>query len=225
MEFFDATLRLGRVFDLINPSKVKRAFDKDVVADLPKMVERRVEEAIDWMVASDIRQWQGVMDLLEKRRLQHADRIVGRVAGVFEHDRARLLEGARRESQRAVEAYDHDAESSRMAESVQVAVAGTAALQVGALGLGTIVTMLATTAMGDITGLLAAGALSIVGLLVLPAKTRTAKNEMRAKVEAMRRRLMEALTAQFDHEVATAWPASGRRLRPTRASCAPSGSG
>ena len=201
MEFFDATLRLGRVFDLINPSKIKRAFDEEVVADLPKVVERRVEEAIDWMVASDVRQWQGVMDLLEKRRLQHADRIVGRVAGVFEHDRARLLEGARRESQRAVEAYDHDAESSRMAESVQVAVAGTAALQVGALGLGTIVTMLATTAMGDITGLLAAGALSVVGLLVLPAKRGTAKNELRTKVEVMRGRLMEALTAQFEHEL------------------------
>src|SRR6185436_2719773 len=120
---------------------------------------------------------------------------------VFEHDRARLLEGARRESQRAVEAYDHDAESSRMAESVQVAVAGTAALQVGALGLGTIVTMLATTAMGDLMGLLAAGALSVIGLLVLPAKRGTAKNELRTSVEAMRRRLMEALTAQFDHEL------------------------
>ena len=202
LEFFDETLRLGRVFDLVNPSKLKRAFDKEVVADLPKVVERRVEEAIDWMVASDMRQWQGVMDLLERRRLQHADRIVGRVSGVFEHDRARLLEGARRESQRAVESYDHDAESSRMADSVQVAVAGTAALQVGALGLGTIVTMLATTAMGDITGLVAAGALSVIGLLVLPAKRGTAKKELRTKVEAMRQRLMEALTAQFDHELA-----------------------
>jgi small GTP-binding protein len=202
LEFFDATLRLGRVFDLINPSKLKRAFDEEVVADLPKVVERRVEEAIDWMVASDMRQWQGVMDLLERRRLQHADRIVGRVAGVFEHDRARLLEGARRESQRAVESYDHDAESSRMADSVQVAVAGTAALQVGALGLGTIVTMLATTALGDITGLVAAGALSVIGLLVLPAKRGTAKKELRTKVEAMRGRLMEALAAQFDHELA-----------------------
>jgi small GTP-binding protein len=202
LEFFDETLRLARIFDLINPSKLKRAFDEKVVADLPKVVERRVEEAIDWMVANDIRQWQGVTDLLERRRLEHADRIVGRMAGVFEHDRARLLEEARRESQRAVESYDHDAESSRMADSVQVAVAGTAALQVGALGLGTIVTMLATTAMGDITGLVAAGALSVVGLLVLPAKRGTAKKELRAKVEAMRKRLMEALTAQFDHELA-----------------------
>jgi small GTP-binding protein len=202
-EFFDSTLRLGRVFDLINSSKLKRAFEKEAVADLPREVQRRVDEAIDWMVASDMRQWQGVMELLEARRLQHADRIVGQVAGVFEHDRARLLEGARRESQRAVESYDHDAESSRMAESVQVAVASTAALQVGALGLGTVVTMLATTALGDISGLLAAGALSIVGLLVLPAKRAAAKKELATKVELMRTRLMEALTAQFEGELAS----------------------
>ena len=81
------------------------------MGDLPKVVERRVEEVIDWMVASDLRQWQGVTEHLERRRREHADRIVGSVSGGFEHDRARLLEDARREAQRAVESYDRDAES------------------------------------------------------------------------------------------------------------------
>jgi small GTP-binding protein len=202
MEFFDEMIRVARVFDLISQPRLKRAFEEKVVADLPKLVERRVEEVIDWMVSSDMRQWQGVMEHLERRRLQHADRMVGRVAGVFEHDRARLLEAARRGAARAVEGYDRDAESSRLAESVQVAVAGTAALQVGALGLGTALTMLATTTMADVTGVLAAGALSVLGLLVLPAKRVAAKNELRGKVESMRVRLMEALTTQFDHELA-----------------------
>lgn len=201
MEFFDEMLRLGRVFDLISQPRLKRAFEEKVVADLPKLVERRVEEVIDWMVSSDVRQWQGVMEHLERRRLQHADRLVGRVAGVFEHDRVRLLEAARREAARAVEGYDRDAESSRLAESVQVALAETAVLQVGALGLGTVLTMLATTTMADVTGVLAAGALSVLGLLVLPAKRVAAKNELRRKVESMRVRLMEALTTQFDQEL------------------------
>ena len=121
--------------------------------------------------------------------------------GVFEHDRARLLESVRREAQRALESYDRDKESSRLAESVQVAVAGTAALQVGALGLGTIVTMLATTTMADMTGILAAGALSVLGLLILPARRSAAKSELRGKVEDMRGRLMAALTGQFDEEL------------------------
>jgi small GTP-binding protein len=201
MEFFDEMLRLGRVFDLVSQTKLKRAFERDVVADLPKLVEKRVEEVIDWMVQSDVRQWQGVMEHLERRRTHHEGRLVGRVMGVFEHDRTRLLEGVRREAQRAVETYDRDKESSRLAESVQVAVAGTAALQVGALGLGTIVTMLATTTMADMTGILAAGALSVLGLLILPARRSAAKSELRAKVEDMRGRLMAALTRQFDEEL------------------------
>ena len=200
IDFFDSTLRLSRVFDLVNQSKLKLDFEKTVVADLPRVVERRVEEIIDWMVASDMRQWQGVMERLERRRVHHADRMVGRV-GSFEHDRTRLLESVRREAQRAVESYDQEAESSRMAESVQAAVAGVAALQVGALGLGAVVVVLASTTLADVTGILAAGAVSVLGLLVLPTKREMAKNELRGKVAAMRGRLMEALTGQFDHEL------------------------
>jgi small GTP-binding protein len=201
MEFFDEMLRVGRVFDLVSQSKLKRAFEREVVADLPQHVEKRVEEVIDWMVQSDLRQWQGVMEHLERRKAHHSDRLVGRVMGVFEHDRARLLEGVRREAQRALESYDKDKESSRLAESVQVAVAGTAALQVGALGLGTLITMVASTTMVDMTGILAAGALSVLGLLILPARRAAAKSELRGKVEDMRTRLMAALTKQFDEEL------------------------
>jgi hypothetical protein len=165
------------------------------------VVEKRVDEVIDWMVQSDLRQWHGVMERLERRRLHHADRLVGRVGGAFEQGRERLLERVRREAQRALDTYDQAAEADRLATSVQAAVAGVAALQFGALGLGAVVVVLATTTMADITGILAAGAMSVIGLLVLPAKRGTAKNELRAKVDAMRTRLMEALTAQFDHEL------------------------
>ena len=202
MEFFDSTLRVGRVFDLVSRAKMRRAFEREVLADLAQVVERRVDEVIDWMVASDLRQWQSVIGHLEGRHLQHADQLLGEVASHFEHDRARLLEAVRRESQRALEGYDRDAESQRLAESVQVAVASTAALQVGAIGLGTLVTLLAGTTMADVTGLLAAGTLSLLGMLVLPAKRGAAKAELRRKVEEMRVRLMAALTGQFDHELA-----------------------
>jgi small GTP-binding protein len=201
LDFFDATLRLARVFDLVNQSKLKREFEKSVLADLPRVVDRRVEEVIAWMVASDVRQWQSVMERLERRRLHHADRMVGRVGSGFEYDRAQIFEGVRREAQRAVESYDQEAEANRLAESVQTAVASVAALQIGALGFGTVMVVLATTTMADITGILAAGALSVIGLLVLPAKRERAKNELRTKVEAMRERLMSALTGQFDHEM------------------------
>ncbi|HET8644033.1 MAG TPA: dynamin family protein, partial [Vicinamibacteria bacterium] len=193
MDFFDETLRIGRVFDLVSRSKLRRAFERDVLQDLPQQVERRVEEVIGWMVASDMRQWRGVTEMLERRRIHHAERLVGQVTGVFEHDRDQLLVAARREALRAVETYDRDHESERLASTVQAAVAGTAALQVSALGLGTIVTVLASSAAVDVTGILAAGSLSVLGLLVLPARRSGAKTELREKVEQMRVKLMGAL--------------------------------
>jgi hypothetical protein len=199
-DFFDDTLRIGRIFDLLSHHKVKRAFEQKVVGDLPRVVERQVEQVVLWMVDSDQRQWRAVAEHLERRRRAHEDRIVGSLAAGFDHDRVRLLDEARHAAQRALEHYDRDAESSRLADSVRVAVAGTAALQVGALGLGTIVTMVASTAAVDATGILAAGALSAIGLLVLPARRAGAKSELRAKVEEMRTRLLSALVVKFDEE-------------------------
>jgi hypothetical protein len=62
------------------------------------------------------------------------------------------------------------------------------------------VTMVASTAAVDATGILAAGALSAIGLLVLPARRAGAKTELRAKVEEMRTRLLTALVLKFDEE-------------------------
>jgi small GTP-binding protein len=199
-DFFDETLRIGRIFDLLSHRKIKRAFEEQVVGELPRVVERQVDQVVEWMVESDLRQWRSMADHLERRRRAHEDRIVGTMSSAFEHDRTRLLEEARRATQRALESYDRDAESDRLADSVRVAVAGTAALQVGALGLGAIVTMVASTAAVDVTGILAASALSAIGLLVLPARRSGAKSELRAKVEAMRAKLLSALVVQFEQE-------------------------
>jgi small GTP-binding protein len=201
MAFFDETVRLARVADLINKSKVKSEFEHKVVGDLPQVVEKRVNDVIDWMVSSELKQWQAVMNHLETRRAQHADRIVGQVGGSFDYDRQRLLETVGRSAARAVESYNKDEESTRLAESVQMAVASAALLEVGAVGLGTLVTMIASTSAVDVTGILAAGAVSVLGLLVIPAKRRKAKAELRKKVGQVREQLMSSLTGQFEREM------------------------
>ena len=200
-DFIDRTLRLSRIFDLVNQSKLKRDFEREVVADLPRLVEARVDEVIDWMVASHVKQWRAVVERLEERKGKHEGRMLGRVDGAFEADRARLLETVKRETRRVVETYDREAEANRLADSVRLAVAGTAFIQVGALGLGTVLTMAATSTLADVTGLLAAGVVSVLGLLVLPARRRAAREELRAKAEHLRHRLLAALTGQFDREL------------------------
>jgi small GTP-binding protein len=203
--FFEETLRLGRVFDLVNKSKVKADFERNVVSDLPQVVEKRVEAVIDWMVESELRQWQAVMDHIDERRSSREsreERMVGRLPGTFVQDRKRLLGTVGAAARRAVEGYDRDRESSRLADSVQTAVASTAVIEVSAVGLGALVSIIATTTAADVTGVLAASALSVVGLLVLPAKKRRAKTELNRKVAAVREQLMSSLRQQFERETA-----------------------
>ena len=199
-EYFDDTLRLSRALDLLNKAKIKGDFEQKVVGDAPQQIEIKVQEIIDWMVGSELRQWKAVSTSLENRRTQHSDRLVGEI-GSFDFDRDKLLETVGRAARRTIDGYDHGAEATRMAESVQTAVAGAALMEVSALGLGAIVTALATTQLADITGILAASTLAILGLLVLPAKRKRAKRELTAKTQDLRQKLMTSLTNQFTQEL------------------------
>ena len=170
------------------------------MVDVTQQFFTKVHEIIDWMLGSELRQLQAVSDSLESRRTQHSGRLVGEI-GTFDFDRDNLLETVGRAARRTVESYDHSAEATRMAESVQTAVAGAALMEVSALGLGAIVTALATTQLADITGLLAAGTLAVLGLLVLPTKRRKAKAELTAKIQSLRQKLVRSLTKQFKQEL------------------------
>ena len=203
MAYFDETMRIARFIDMLNKSKMKADFERNVVSDTPQLIERRVSEVIDWLVSSDLRQWHAVMEHLGKRRHAHADRIVGQVGGSFDTDRARLLDSVGRVAQRSIQSYDKEAEASRLAESVQVAVAGTALVEVGAIGLGAIITHVAVTAAADFTGILAAGTIAALGLFIIPNRRHMAKKELREKIASVREQLMGALTGQFDREIET----------------------
>ncbi len=201
MSFFDDTMRLARVVDLMNKSKMKADFERTVVADLPQRIEKRVTEIIDWLVSSELRQWQAVTEHLALRRQKHADRIVGQVGRSFDFDRTRLLDSVGRTAQRSVETFDREREANRLADSVKMAVTTTALAEVGAIGLGVLLTHLAVTAAADFTGILAAGTVAVLGFFIIPNRRRDAKKDLHDKIEAMRTQLMTSLTAQFDSEV------------------------
>jgi hypothetical protein len=197
-QYFDDTLRLGRVFDLVNRSRVQREFEQKVVGDAPQQIERRVSEIIDWLVDQDYRQWQAVSARLAARQREHGDRILGGAdIGSFHEDRSRLLDSVGREAQRVVEAYDRRRESEAIANGARTAVAATAAVGAGALGLGALVSLAATTAAADVTGFVMAGVVAALGFLIIPAKRRKARAEIRAKVSSLISDLRQALGAEF----------------------------
>lgn len=201
MAYFDETMHLLRVIDLLNKSKLEQQFQAVVISDSPALIETRVHEMVDWLIESNYQQWQAVMNHVIRRREKHAERIVGEVGGAFDKDRARLIDTVSRVAQQALQSYDHELETQRVADSLQMAVANTALVEVGALGLGAAITAIASTSLADFTGFLAAGTLAVLGLLVIPAKKRKVKRELREKIATVREELIRTLTSQFEMEL------------------------
>jgi small GTP-binding protein len=197
--YFDDTLRMGRLFDLLNKPRIRREFEERVIAEAPAEIDARVTDIIDWLVDQDFRQWQALSAKLAGRMAAHGDRVLGAPEiGSFHAERARLLDLVGREAQRVVKTYDRSRESAAIADAARTAVATTAALGAGALSLGAAVTAAATTAAADVTGIIAASVIGAVGLLIIPARRRRARIELGEKVSDLRARLAQALQSQFD---------------------------
>ncbi len=200
--FFDDTMRIGRVMDLLNRSRVQEAFERQVVADAPQQIERKVGELIDWMIDSDLRHWQGVTAHLSRRRQEYAGQTVENPdTERFHFDRRRMIDSVGREAQRVIDGYDRQKEASDLADGARNAVATAAAVGAGAVGLGAIVTVAASTAAADVTGLVMASLLATIGFFVIPAKRKRGKAEMRQKIAEVRQRLGDALRTQFRREI------------------------
>jgi small GTP-binding protein len=212
--FFDDTIRIQRILDLVNADRVRGMFEREVIADTSADVESHTRDLIDWLVDQDYRQWQAVMDFLNKRITQHEGQIIGRVGGAFESNRQALLQSVGQAARDVVATYDHSAEARELADSVQRAVAQTAIVEVGAIGLGALLLKVLATALADVTGVLAAGAVAALGLYVIPNKRRQAKQELNTKINELRGRLSGALTDQFDTELTRSLARIREAMRP-----------
>jgi hypothetical protein len=193
------------VMDLLNRARVQQGFEQQVVADSPQQIERKVHELVDWLVDSDFRQWQRISAHLAERRREYRERIVGERGDpetrAFHQDRTRLVDSVGRETQRVVDTFDRRREASELADGARNAVAAAAAVGAGAVGLGTLVTVAASTAAADVTGLIMASVLAALGFFIIPAKRKQAKEEMRRKIADVRERLSKALRSQFEQEI------------------------
>jgi small GTP-binding protein len=200
LDFFDNTIRLTRILDLARGDKVRAEFEKEVLADVPRQIEERVHDVIDWLVDKDLHQWQQVMSYLQRRQARYSEHMVGATAAPLDSRRRALIDSVGKSAQIIVDTYDRDAESSALAAHVETAVAQVALLEAGAVGLGALVTFAIASSTADITGLLAAGTLAIVGLFVIPYRRKQSKARFTEKMEDLRTRLLGALRTQFTSE-------------------------
>ncbi len=200
-EFFEDTIRIGRVFDLMNTDKIRVEFEHKVVGDTEREIDRAIDELIDWMVEQDLHLWETINEYIDRRRLnKYADELIGEVGGQFRYDRKEKLDSVSRRAQEEVDRYDADAHGRELSMSVRNAVAAVAVAEAGAVGLGALVVAAASTAAVDVTGILAASVLAGVGLFVLPMKRKQARRDFHARSQELQTRLLTVMREQFDHE-------------------------
>ena len=200
--FFEDRFRLVRVLDLIKKERLQDDFTREVVADVPQQVEEKVDGLIDWLVESDLRQWKSVTDYLADRQREHKDHIITNgLNNNFLVDRSHLLEALRKESNKVVKTYDKHLRTEKIALDAQNAVAASLAVEIGALGLGTLITTLATTMVADVTGIVAASVIAVLGLFIIPSQRRKAKRDLHDRMKDLREGLIKSLQEEFEVEL------------------------
>lgn len=198
-QFFDETVRLGRVLDLLNPERTRGAFEREVIGETGGEIDRIVASTVEWFVESEARLWRHISGMVRQRQQS----LTGSTDDPnFLAARREVLQSVAQRTRNALVAFDREAESREVGESLRDAVAQTALAEIGAVSLGTAIALLFGTAAADFTGLLAATLLATLGLYILPARKRRALSDFRERTEGLRDRLVQALQAQLDREVA-----------------------
>lgn len=202
--FFDDTIRLGRIFDLIHAERIRNDFEQEVIGDTASHIDGAVQELIDWMVEQEHRLWQDIMEYLDRRRQVSARRdteMVGSVGRQFDYNRRALLQTVARTATGVVNTYDRQAESTALVHDLRGAVAQAAIAGASGVGLGAAIVAAATTAAVDVTGILAGVLLIGLGVYIIPAKRNRAKHDFDEKMETLRNQLRSAMSEQFRKEL------------------------
>ncbi len=202
MQFFDDTVRLTRMFDLLRADKVRADFEDKVIADTPAQIEQRIQKVIDWLVERQFRLWQSATEYINRRRSADTrEGMLGTIGASFDYNRSELLSSVGETARKVVSTYDRDYESEELARSVQNAMAATALVEVGAVGLGGVLLAVLGTVAADFTGILASLVVAGMGLFILPTKRRQAKREFHDKISELRDQLARTISRQVNSEL------------------------
>lgn len=199
MDFFDQNVRLTKVLDLARGDKFRALFEQQVLTGVPQEIDSRTRAVVDWLVEKDLREWQNLLTYLQRRRVP-SDALVGELTTSFDMRRQALLTSTTEAAQTVVSTYDAEKESREMGAHVEMAVAQTAIAEVGAVGIGALIATSVTVAALDVTGIVLAGVVAVLGLFIIPYKRQQAKARFKDKIQDLRGRLGNVLRAQFNSE-------------------------
>ena len=202
-DFFDRTMRLTNIFSLAKTDRIKEQFQEEVQGDVSTAIDSKVRGMIDWMVDKDLNTWYQVAGALERRQAQSQHELPASKSPQSAR-RQELIDGVSQTIKLIVNRYDRKQEAEQLGDYVQESVAQTALFGIGALGVGAMVATVLTTKALDVTGIVTAGTLAVLGLFVIPYKRKQAKEDFKNKMAELRNTLNETLSNTFNKEANSA---------------------
>ncbi|HQM65945.1 MAG TPA: hypothetical protein PLN28_04410, partial [Anaerolineaceae bacterium] len=199
-EFFNTNLRITNIGNLAKSDKIKAKFEEEVLAGLSQEIDAKVHAMIDWMVDKDLQIWYQVMGALERRQFVARKQAEAGPMSPQAARRTDLMASVGETIKTIVNSYNHKKEAEELSVLVEGAVAQTALFEVGAVGLGALVASTLFSAAMDVTGIVAASALAILGFFVIPYKRRQAIERFKEKMGELRSNLMHTLELTFGRE-------------------------
>jgi small GTP-binding protein len=199
-EFFNTNLRITNIGNLAKSDKIKAKFEEEVLAGLSQEIDAKVHAMIDWMVDKDLQIWYQVMGALERRQFVARKQTEAGPMSPQAARRTDLMASVGETIKTIVNSYNHKKEAEELSVLVEGAVAQTALFEVGAVGLGALVASTLFSAAMDVTGIVAASALAILGFFVIPYKSRQAIERFKEKMNDLRSNLMHTLELTFGRE-------------------------
>jgi small GTP-binding protein len=199
-DFFNTNLRITNIGNLAKSDKIKAKFEEEVLAGLSQEIDAKVHAMIDWMVDKDLQIWYQVMGALERRQFVARKQAEAGPMSPQAARRTDLMASVGETIKTIVNSYNHKKEAEELSVLVEGAVAQTALFEVGAVGLGALVASTLFSAAMDVTGIVAASALAILGFFVIPYKRRQAIERFKEKMNDLRSNLMHTLELTFGRE-------------------------
>ncbi|MCA9837725.1 MAG: dynamin family protein [Trueperaceae bacterium] len=199
--YFDDTIRLRNVIQLMNSERIKQDFEARVIRSADRDVDMAVSEMVDWFLQRNHNLWEDVMQFVNERRKAGENRIIGEVGGRFQYDREALIRSLREKANNVLESYDEDAEASRLADKLQSSVFQSGIGLVGGIGLGAAILAFVSSAAIDITGVTLGLTLAGIGFFIIPRRRQQAKKELHRNMQTLRDGLEESIGKEFDQEL------------------------
>ncbi|WP_456411436.1 dynamin family protein [Oceanithermus sp.] len=186
--WLDETLRLGRLLDLLNASKIQKSFEEEVVGEAHRELERRIQESLSWMARAERDLLAGALDLLQT---------TGHPQAFEDND-----PGFSQEVLRALETYDPETEARDLHGLLSRALQHTALAELGAVGLGAGLAVALHGLAADVTGITAGLVAAVLGLSILPRRKKAAQRRVDEGLDRLERELTQGLEATLEGELA-----------------------